>query len=125
MTRKDYAAIEESLYTRLDVLENDIATCETKTEEKYLTARIEGYLDACETLADVLASNPRFDRDHFLAVVRGEKELDSKPERKKHPASYAKRTGTIDVCDCADRSWYGKEHDSACPYAGQPREGIA
>jgi hypothetical protein len=23
-------------------------------------------------------------------------------------------------CDCADRSWYGKEHDSACPLAGQP-----
>lgn len=23
-------------------------------------------------------------------------------------------------CDCAERSWYGKEHDSACPLAGQP-----
>jgi hypothetical protein len=26
-------------------------------------------------------------------------------------------------CDCADRSWYGKEHDSACPLAGQPNPG--
>jgi hypothetical protein len=24
-------------------------------------------------------------------------------------------------CDCADRSWYGPEHDSACPFAGQLR----
>jgi hypothetical protein len=23
-------------------------------------------------------------------------------------------------CDCADRSWYGAEHDSMCPLAGQP-----
>jgi hypothetical protein len=23
-------------------------------------------------------------------------------------------------CGCADRSWFGKEHDSACPLAGQP-----
>jgi hypothetical protein len=23
-------------------------------------------------------------------------------------------------CDCADRSWYGAEHDSACVLAGQP-----
>lgn len=26
-------------------------------------------------------------------------------------------------CTCSDRSWYGKEHDSACVYAGQPRTG--
>lgn len=25
-------------------------------------------------------------------------------------------------CDCADRSWYGPEHDSACPCSG-PRDG--
>lgn len=83
MTRKDYIAIEESLHVRLDVLEGDLATCETKTETNYLTVRIEGYLDACETLADVLAANPRFDRDHFLAVVRGERELRSKPDAPK------------------------------------------
>lgn len=23
-------------------------------------------------------------------------------------------------CDCSDRSWYGAEHDSMCPFAGQP-----
>lgn len=26
----------------------------------------------------------------------------------------------VEGCDCADRSWYGAEHDSACPLAGQP-----
>lgn len=25
-----------------------------------------------------------------------------------------------ELCDCADRSWRGKEHDSACPLAGLP-----
>lgn len=25
-------------------------------------------------------------------------------------------------CDCSERSWYGPEHDSACPLAGQKRE---
>jgi hypothetical protein len=25
-----------------------------------------------------------------------------------------------DLCDCADRSWYGEVHDSACALAGQP-----
>lgn len=24
-------------------------------------------------------------------------------------------------CDCNDRSWYGENHDSACPLAGQAR----
>jgi hypothetical protein len=32
---------------------------------------------------------------------------------------------TEEDCDCADRSWYGEEHDSACPLAGQPRPSIA
>lgn len=27
----------------------------------------------------------------------------------------------IDSCDCDDRSWYGEEHDSACPLAGLAR----
>jgi hypothetical protein len=26
-----------------------------------------------------------------------------------------------DSCDCAERSWYGPEHDSACSLAGMPR----
>lgn len=25
-------------------------------------------------------------------------------------------------CDCEERSWFGAEHDSACPLAGLPRE---
>ena len=29
---------------------------------------------------------------------------------------------TEDDCDCADRSWYGDVHDSACPLAGRERE---
>lgn len=29
---------------------------------------------------------------------------------------------TVKNCDCADRSWYGTEHDSACVLSGQPFE---
>jgi hypothetical protein len=32
---------------------------------------------------------------------------------------------TEEDCDCSDRSWYGEEHDSACPLAGQLRPSIA
>lgn len=27
---------------------------------------------------------------------------------------------TEEDCTCSERSWYGKEHDSECPLAGQP-----
>lgn len=27
-------------------------------------------------------------------------------------------------CDCADRSWYGPQHDSACPLAGRDRRKV-
>jgi hypothetical protein len=29
-----------------------------------------------------------------------------------------------EACDCADRSWYGEEHDSACPCEGPRTEGL-
>ena len=38
---------------------------------------------AARLIADELAAdNPRFDREHFLAVVRGERDLNSRPGRK-------------------------------------------
>jgi hypothetical protein len=41
---------------------------------------LDGYRDAVEDLASALhVDNPRFDRPHFLAVVRGEKDLNSRP----------------------------------------------
>jgi hypothetical protein len=41
--------------------------------------------------------------------------------------AYHKRTSegvpeSEEDCTCAERSWYGPEHDSACAFAGQPRE---
>lgn len=36
-------------------------------------------------------------------------------------AEYKKFQDRIaELCDCADRSWYGSVHDSACALAGQP-----
>lgn len=32
----------------------------------------------------------------------------------------AKRGSAVQECDCAERSWYGAEHDSACVFAGLP-----
>lgn len=34
-----------------------------------------------EIANELAADNPRFDRNHFYAVIRGERELESKPPR--------------------------------------------
>jgi hypothetical protein len=40
-------------------------------------------IEAAEILADALErDNPAFRRDHFMAVIRGEAEVDSKPPRR-------------------------------------------
>jgi hypothetical protein len=60
MTRKDYIAIAEAMRYGLGSLQADTSV----------------------HLAEAMhADNPRFDREHFLAVVRGERNLKSRPPR--------------------------------------------
>jgi hypothetical protein len=70
MTRKDYILIAEVL--RIEYLNCDDGY---RAEEAIHRIAIE--------MADMLhRDNSRFDREHFLAVVRGERELQSRPPRK-------------------------------------------
>ena len=73
MTRKDYILIAEALrFAR----ENSIHA--VKDAPSYLT----GIDRAAQEITERLAfDNPRFNGGHFLAVVRGEKELLSRPSR--------------------------------------------
>lgn len=38
------------------------------------------------------------------------------------PKTFAGADPIEEDCDCADRSWYGTFHDSACPLAGKVRK---
>ena len=68
MTRKDYILIADALQK-----------FGTQTSVHVSTAA----QTAAVYIADALESeNPRFDREHFLAVVRGEKSLTLRPTRK-------------------------------------------
>lgn len=62
MTRKDYILIEQVLK---DCVSSDDRLTPQMVSERFA--------------ARLTASDPRFSREHFLAVVRGEKELNSKP----------------------------------------------
>lgn len=75
MTRKDYiliaTALRQALKTEIEV-----------HGESGETAG--GVRLAASTVASYLGSeNARFNREHFLAVVRGEKDLNSRPARRK------------------------------------------
>jgi len=73
MTRKDYIAIAESL--RFDLQR-------AKLGQLSLNTAAYGIEYATEGIMNVLAAdNPRFNRAHFLAVVHGERELQSRPSR--------------------------------------------
>jgi hypothetical protein len=70
MTRKDYIVIAEALH-KAYVVNSGLS----------MTAKLNGVGEAAGFIADALeADNPRFNHAHFLAVVRGEKELNSRPE---------------------------------------------
>lgn len=74
MTRKDYILLAGALR---DTMLIDCPTTE------YLAGAKAAANSASERIANQLAwDNPRFDREHFLAVVHGEKPLDSRPSRK-------------------------------------------
>ena len=69
MTRKDYIAIAEALRAEQST---GIATEDWNYARDCIAGRIAYQLSK---------DNPRFDREHFLAVVRGERDLNSRPTR--------------------------------------------
>lgn len=73
MSRQDYIRIAEALRYGLGSLQADGFTRpEASKAQEHFAAHI------AEALA---AENPRFRREHFLAVVRGERDLNSRPAR--------------------------------------------
>jgi len=77
MTRKDYIVIAEAL--RITVNRTRI---DERTEGGTYPHATSGVMAASEEIADALArDNHRFNKQHFLAVVRGEKDLQSHPRR--------------------------------------------
>lgn len=73
MTRKDYIRIARALnqtYT---------SACESKQSPDVLEAILHTSYNIESELA---ADNPRFDRNHFMLVVRGVRPLESRPTRK-------------------------------------------
>jgi len=80
MTRKDYIVIASALRNAYQKEEMD-----SKYARKGETPRtnMQGLeTAACSLAAALQVDNDRFDRDHFLAVVRGEKGLNSRPSRR-------------------------------------------
>lgn len=77
MTRKDYIVIAEAL--RITVHRTEL---DERTEGGAYPHATSGVMAASEEIADALArDNCRFNRGHFLAVVRDEKDLHSRPGR--------------------------------------------
>jgi hypothetical protein len=73
MTRKDYIVIAEALRKQYQELNRPCGP---------LARENDGVLCAAVEIADALQrDNARFSREHFLAVVRGEKDLRSRPSR--------------------------------------------
>lgn len=76
MTRKDYIQIAEALrYAHQNFI--------PAHKDDNFGAFSRGVLQAAQCVSDSLAkANLRFNSEHFLAVVRGEKSLTSRPGRK-------------------------------------------
>jgi hypothetical protein len=86
MTRKDYIALAEALRVQrrnaVIVLESARRVKDSTNPPAYECGVINGIDYAADEIADALAQdNPRFNREHFLAVVHGEKDLNSRPRR--------------------------------------------
>jgi hypothetical protein len=77
MTRKDYLVIAEALRITMNRTQID-----ERTEGGTYSHATSGVMAAGEEIADALArDNCRFNKQHFLAVIRGQKELHSRPGR--------------------------------------------
>jgi len=73
MSRQDYIRIAEALRYGLGSLQaGGFTRPEATKAQEHFAAHI------AEALAD---DNPRFSREHFLAVIRGERALNSRPSR--------------------------------------------
>jgi hypothetical protein len=73
MTRKDYILIANALR---EALTDGVGGANENEKE--------GIHIAASHLANALPyDNPRFNSEHFLSVVRGEKDLNSKPARRR------------------------------------------
>jgi len=73
MHRKDYILIAEALRKRLQF----------ETEMSSDATVLGGVRLAASSIADALATdNSRFNREHFMAVIHGEKDLNSRPARR-------------------------------------------
>ena len=73
MTRKDYILLAEALRVQFH-----------RSALEHNQPMQDGVLNAAHEIADALQrDNSRFNPEHFLAVVRGEKDLHSKPGSKK------------------------------------------
>jgi hypothetical protein len=71
MTRKDYILLAEALRVQFH-----------RSALEQNQPMQDGVLNAAYEVADALQrDNSRFNREHFLAVVRGEKDLHSHPKR--------------------------------------------
>lgn len=69
MTRKDYILIAEALRARVNI--SSIVGSERTT-----------VLSTTLMIAEALANdNPHFNREHFMAVIQGQKDLNSGPAR--------------------------------------------
>jgi hypothetical protein len=84
MTRKDYIVIAEALRVQYTRALNTINACDTdKTLSRHAADGFcSGVLYVAEEIADACKrDNARFSKPHFMAVVRGEKALLSRPSR--------------------------------------------
>lgn len=82
MTRKDYIVIAEALRIQFLNAKRELEQAEAITLEFY-EGRLSGVRSVAVEIADSLQrDNARFNRQHFMQVVYGEKDLLSKPSRK-------------------------------------------
>lgn len=87
MTRKDYILLAEALriqrHNAVIVHESAKRVKGSTNPPAYECGVMNGIDYATDEIADALArDNARFDKDHFVAVVRGERDLHSRPPRK-------------------------------------------
>lgn len=84
MTRKDYILIAKTLKNHAIFIDHDEDIIPRTYSSLLIGQRNIGVMRAAEALAYAMAEdNPRFDSEHFLSVVRGEKELNSRPTRRR------------------------------------------
>ena len=86
MTRKDYILLAEALRVQRRNAAINLESAKKQRDSSnppvYECGVINGIDYATDEIADALQrDNSRFNREHFIAVVRGEKELLSRPSK--------------------------------------------